>query len=137
MTNLVNLTSKSDSIGTLASILCFLHCLATPFLFAAQAGMTVEHESHPWWWSSFDMIFLAISFFAVYWSARKTSKKWVTYAFWCLWTLLAVIIFNEKLEIGHLAEELIYLPTLGLISLHFYNRHYCHCENDNCCTDHR
>ncbi len=136
MTNLLNLSSKSDIIGAMASVLCFLHCLATPILFVAQAGLASAEESRPWWWGTMDMLFLAISFFAVYWSARNTSKQWIKYAFWSLWIMLALIIVNEKLEIGHLAEELIYVPTIGLILLHFYNRHYCRCENDGCCVDH-
>ncbi|UII81297.1 MerC domain-containing protein [Flagellimonas sp. CMM7] len=135
MTNLVNLRSKSDVIGGITSTLCFLHCLAAPFLFAAQAGMVAGEESHPWWWGTLDTAFLAISFFAVYWSAKKTSKPWVKRAFWSLWLLLALIIVNEKFELMHLVEEIIYLPTVALILLHFYNRHFCRCNDDNCCAD--
>ncbi|NAS10631.1 MerC family mercury resistance protein [Flavobacteriaceae bacterium R33] len=132
----VNLTSKSDFIGVMASSLCFVHCIATPLLFVAQAGSAVAGEVHPWWWGTLDLTFLLISFFAVYWSARKTSKKWVRYAFWGLWGALALIIINEKLELWRLAEEVIYLPTIGLIFLHFYNRRYCQCEDEHCCADH-
>ncbi len=135
MTNLVQLKYKSDIIGALASTLCFLHCLATPLLFVTQAGLSMGEASHPWWWGSFDLLFLAISFFAVYWSAKDTTNRWIAYAFGFLWTLLALIVINEKLEVVHLMEEVIYLPTIGLISLHFYNRRYCHCENDSCCAD--
>ncbi|MEO0528239.1 MAG: MerC domain-containing protein [Bacteroidota bacterium] len=135
MTNLVNLTSKSDIIGAITSSLCFLHCLATPFLFVTQAGLTLGEASHPWWWGTIDIFFLTISFFAVLWSAKKTSKQWIKYSFWCLWTLLALIVLNEKSEIVHLAEIAIYFPTTGLILLHFYNRHYCRCENDDCCAN--
>ncbi|MBS9463945.1 MerC domain-containing protein [Flagellimonas sp. 389] len=131
----MNLRYKSDIIGALAGSLCFVHCLATPFFFVAQAGLAIDEASHPWWWGTLDILFLAISFFAVYWSTKNTSKSWIKCVFWSLWILLAVIVLNEKLEIGHLMEEVIYLPTLGLISLHFYNRRYCRCEDDNCCTD--
>ncbi|CAN0596127.1 unnamed protein product [Ectocarpus sp. 12 AP-2014] len=135
MTNLVNLRYKSDIIGALASTLCFIHCLATPFFFVAQAGLAIGETLHPWWWGTLDILFLAIAFFAVYWSIKNTSKPRIKYTFWLLWMLLAMIVFNEKLEIAHLAEEVIYLPTLGLISLHYYNRRYCRCEDDNCCAD--
>lgn len=134
MTNLLTLRSKSDIIGALASTLCFAHCLATPFFFVAQAGLMVGEASHPWWWGTLDLLFLAIAFFAVYWSAKHTSQPWIKYAFWCLLLVLAAIVINEKLEIAHIAEEAIYIPTLGLISLHFYNRRYCRCEDDGCCT---
>ena len=32
------LTTKSDLWGAFASGLCLIHCLATPFIFLAQAG---------------------------------------------------------------------------------------------------
>ena len=88
MLNLVNLSTRSDVIGAAASVLCFIHCLATPFLFVAHAGLTIGHESHPLWWGALDIVFLAISFFAVYWSTRNTSKKWIKYAFWFSWLFL-------------------------------------------------
>lgn len=135
MVNLVNLTSKSDIIGAITSTLCFLHCLATPLLFVTQAGLTVGEESHPWWWGTLDIVFLGISFFAVYWSTKKSSKRWIKPVFWGFWAILAGIILNEKFELLHLPEALIYVPTLGLIVLHFYNRRYCHCENERCCAD--
>lgn len=134
--NANNMTSKSDLIGIIASALCFLHCLATPLLFVAHAGFTITEESHPWWWGTLDILFLAISFFAVYWSTANTAKRWIKYGFWSLWIILTLIIVNEKWEIGHLAEEVIYLPTLGLVFLHFYNRRYCQCEDEHCCADH-
>lgn len=133
--NLISLTSRSDIIGAIASIMCFVHCVATPFIFVAHAGLTHGMESHPWWWGTIDLAFLIISFFAVYWSTRNTTKRWIKYAFWFSWVFLSLILINEKVGLWHLAEELIYLPTLGLISLHFYNRRYCRCETDNCCAN--
>ncbi|SHG68797.1 MerC domain-containing protein [Flagellimonas flava] len=135
MANLVNLSSKSDVVGAIASILCFLHCLAAPFLFVVQAGLVAGEGSHPWWWGTLDMGFLAISLLAVYWSAKKTTKGWVKVGFWGLWGVLALIILNEKMGIVHLMEQVIYLPTLGLVFLHFYNRQYCHCKDENCCAE--
>ena len=49
--------------------------------------------------------------------------------------MVALIIINEKWEIAHIAEVFIYLTTLGLVFLHFYNRRYCQCEDDKCCVD--
>lgn len=135
MTNLVNFTSKSDSIGVLASALCFLHCLATPFVFVAQTGLGKESILHPWWWSGMDMVFMAFSFFAVYWSARNTSKQQVKYALWGLWSALTLTIVNEKLEVVHVPEAVIYLLAISLISVHYYNQRYCCCEGNDCCTN--
>jgi len=125
--------NKSDIMGSLASTLCLIHCLATPFLFAAHLGGVGHHHGHhhgasPFWWQLIDIAFLVLSFGAVYWSAQKSSKKWMKYALFISWTALAFVLFNEKLELFHLAEEVIYLPTLGLIGFHLYNRKYCQCE---------
>ncbi len=133
--NLINLTSKSDVIGATASILCFVHCVATPFIFVAHAGLALGAESHPWWWGILDLVFLIVSFFAVYWSTRTTSKKWMKIALWFSWLFLSFLLLNEKLEFVHLPEALIYLPTLSLISLHFYNRRHCQHANDDCSVE--
>ena len=132
---IINFTSRSDIIGATASAMCFIHCLVTPFLFVAYSNTAIIGDTHPWWWGILDIVFLVISFFAVYWSTYNTSKQFVKYTFWTLWMLLALIIINEKWEIAHIAEVFIYLTTLGLVFLHFYNRRYCQCEDDTCCLD--
>ncbi|PRX57471.1 MerC domain-containing protein [Flagellimonas meridianipacifica] len=126
---------KSDWIGMFASGLCLVHCLATPFLFIAHAGIGIHGEAHPSWWGILDIVFLVLSFFAVYWSIRKTSQSWIKFGFGIIWLLLALIVLNEKFEMLYLPEAAIYPPTLGLIFLHFYNRRYCQCDDDTCCAD--
>ncbi|MDC6366507.1 MULTISPECIES: MerC domain-containing protein [Flavobacteriaceae] len=125
---LIQLASKSDIIGATASGLCLVHCLATPFLFIAQAGLIAGGEASPPWWGAIDLFFLIISFFAIIWSNKTTSKKWVGYALWACWLLLAFVVLNEKLSLVSLAEEAVYIPALGLVFFHLYNRKYCQCE---------
>ncbi|MEM9077324.1 MAG: MerC domain-containing protein [Bacteroidota bacterium] len=132
---LAQVSIKSDWIGMLASGLCLIHCLATPFLFIANASIGVHGENHPAWWGVLDIVFLVLSFFAVYWSIRNTSRTWIKYGFGISWLILASVVLNEKFELFHIAEEAIYPPTLGLIFLHFYNRYYCRCEDETCCVD--
>ncbi|WP_422858743.1 MerC domain-containing protein [Flagellimonas sp. S174] len=132
---LAQVSLKSDWIGILASGLCLAHCLATPFLFMAHASIGVHGEAHPSWWGTLDIVFLVLSFFAVYWSIRKTSQSWIKFGFGIIWMLLALIVLNEKFEILHLPEAVIYPPTVGLIFLHFYNRRYCQCKDETCCAD--
>ncbi len=129
--------SKSDLLGGLTSSLCLVHCLLTPFLFVAQAGISGHHHhaKGPWWWGGIDVLFLVLSLAAVYWSVQKTSKQWLKYAFVVSWLALSLVIFNEKIEGFHLPEEVIYLPTLGLIFLHLYNRKYCQCTDERCCAN--
>ena len=131
MINAINIRSKSDIIGVTASSLCFIHCLATPLLFVAHASAVAVEALHPWWWGTLDIIFLAISFFAVYWSAKNTSKRVMRFWFWSSWLVLAFVVLNEKVSIIPLFEETIYFPTMALVFLHIYNRRYCECNNEN------
>lgn len=125
---------QSDVWGSMASSLCLAHCLATPFLFAAHTGHVHGHHSSPLWWGFLDIVFIVISFMAVFWSVKNTSKKWMKPALWSFWALLAGIILNEKLQFIALAEALIYVPSIALVILHLYNRRYCQCRTENCCT---
>ena len=130
----LRLRSKSDLIGAFASILCLAHCLATPLLFIAQAEI-VDGAAHQKWWGVLDIVFLGISFAAIWWSVKTTSKKWMQNLLWLSWIVLAIVVFNEKLSLFPLAEQAIYVPTAALIFLHLYNRKYCNCTEGNCCTD--
>ncbi len=125
---------KSDLLGAIASGLCLVHCLATPFLFVAQAGMATQHGTSPVWWGLIDITLLLVSFAAVYWAAKKTSWQWMKIALTVSWVFLAMIILNEKFEGFHLAEAWIYVPTVSLVLLHLYNRKYCYCEDEICST---
>lgn len=126
------LSINSDPIGAMASGLCLLHCIATPVVFMIQPLAT--EDAAPDWWKNLDYIFLLISFFAVYWSVRNTSKSWMKYTLWVSWGVLTMAILNEKLELLSLTEFSIYIPALGLVFLHFYNRRYCQCNNEECCV---
>jgi hypothetical protein len=44
------------------------------------------------------------------------------------------LIVNEKIELFLLAEWLIYIPSLSLVTLHQYNRKYCTCYDNSCCV---
>ncbi len=122
-------TSTSDILGALASFICLVHCLLTPVLFLAHshAHSTDHHESGPVWWGAIDYLFLAISLVAISYSAKKTSLKWMPYALFLSWGLLAGYILIEKFHLFHIAHEWIFVPALGLVFLHLYNRRHCAC----------
>ncbi|NIJ45206.1 hypothetical protein FHR24_001645 [Wenyingzhuangia heitensis] len=126
---------KSDTLGALASSLCLIHCVATPFLFIAQTCATTCNGAVPHWWSFIDYIFLVISFFAVYKSTQETSISFIKPLLWFSWFVLFLIIANEKLELIILNEATIYIPALALIGLHLYNKKYCKCNVTKCCTN--
>lgn len=127
------LSNRSDSLGVFASGLCLIHCIATPLIFVLQP-LAVSEEAAPLWWKSLDYVFLVISFIAVYWSAKNTSKTWMRSALWISWVALTFAILNEKMELFHLGEISIYIPAVVLIGLHLYNQKYCKCKDEECCA---
>ncbi|NRA93638.1 MAG: MerC domain-containing protein [Psychroserpens sp.] len=125
---------QSDNVGALASTLCLIHCIATPFLFLAQTCSAACCSESPMWWSGIDFIFIGVSFFAVYWSAKTTSKGWIKKALWISWVALFVVILNEYIHLISLPEFVIYIPAIALVLLHLYNKKYCQCQDTSCCT---
>ena len=126
---------NSDTIGAFSTSLCALHCVATPFLFIAQAQYANQFDSAQVFWSSLDYLFLLISFFAVYQSTKKTTGRYIKPLFWLSWFSLFALIMNEKLELFHLPETLTYISAFSLVAIHLYNRKYCRCDSDSCCAD--
>jgi len=131
----VHINSKSDLLGISASVLCMIHCLATPFLFVAHAEMVQHSEAHPEWWEYLEIFFLVISFMAVWWSGKTTSKKWVRNLLWINWVILAFFVVNEKFSWVAIADALIYIPAIGLVILHFYNRKFFHSHEEKLLTE--
>jgi len=126
--------NNSDFIGAFASGLCLIHCIATPFIFIAQTCSATCCVEAPKWWTAIDILFIGISFFAVYWSAKNSSKSWMVNALWMSWIGLCFVILNEKLQLLSLPESIIYVPAVALVGLHLYNKKYCQCKDENCCA---
>lgn len=119
---------QSDLIGAVTSGLCVIHCVATPFLFVAQAATVLG------WWSFLDIFFIAITFLAVFTSARNTSKPWMPTALYASWTVLTLLVINEQLGLLPVAEGWKYGVAMVLIGLHLYNRKYCQCAEEPGCV---
>lgn len=126
---------KSDNLGVLTSTLCLIHCIATPFIFIVQSCSITCCDSAPTWWRFIDYFFLVISVIAIYYSTQTTTIKWMKPSLWLSWSLLFLIIVNEKVAWVSLHESFIYFPALSLIILHQYNKKYCKCNITKCCTN--
>lgn len=126
-----DLGQKSDTWGALASFLCVIHCVATPFIFVVQASSAHHSAAGPSWWGMIDYLFLAVSLVAVYFSAKDTTLSWIPTALYASWGILAFFIINERFHFLHASHALVYLPAASLILLHLYNRKYCRCEVDH------
>lgn len=130
--NTINtIKTNADFLGILASTLCLVHCVVTPLLFIWQADGAFSDNA---FWHLIEPLCFLLSGIAVYWTIKNTTKNWLKYAMAASWVLLAFLIINEKVALISLADGLIYLPTLSLIGLHFYNRQYCRCNKTSCCA---
>lgn len=127
--------NNSDSIGALASTLCLIHCLATPFIFVVQSCAASCCASAPAWWICFDYFFLTISFFAIYKSTVTTQSNFMKYLLWSFWFLLFCLIVNESIELLIINKNVLYFNAIALSSLHIYNLKYCKCNNNKCCIN--
>lgn len=127
--------NKSDKVGALASTLCMIHCIATPFLFIAQTCSSACCSATPDWWIWIDYFFLAISFFAVYKSTQTTTKNFIKPALWISWIALFIAIANERLQLINLPHSFKYISGISLVVIHLYNLKYCQCKTDQCCTN--
>jgi len=114
-------TYKADVLGSVASTMCLLHCIATPFIFLVQASNISCGAIGPWWWHALDYLFLLIGFVAIYRSNQITSLKWMPLLMYSSWALLALFIINAKASFFPMPIVMLYLPALSLIILHLYN----------------
>ncbi len=129
--------NKSNSVGAIASSICLVHCLITPILFVAKvcSASCCAAETTPTWWKMLDLLFLGVALFAVYHSAKVTTKKWIGVGLWVSWFVLALVIANEYVQFAPVYEYAIYFPSLSLVLLHVYNSRYCHCNDDSCSVE--
>lgn len=128
---------KADLLGALASGLCMVHCLATPFLFIAAACTDSCCASAPAWWRWIDVLFLVISFFAVYRSASRSDHTGWKLGLWISWVALFVFVSNEQLGILPVAHYFKYTAACSLIAFHLINLRHCRCQAKRCAVSPR
>ncbi|MEX6625954.1 MerC domain-containing protein [Tenacibaculum salmonis] len=126
--------SKSDFFGALASTLCLIHCVATPFFFMFKSCAKTCCAAAPFWWQLIDYFFLIISLLAISQVLKKTQNNWVKLLFLLSWFTLFFVIINQKTGWFTIDHTIIYYPTLSLIILHIYNSKYCQYNKNKCCT---
>ena len=130
------LKKKSDLFGAIASGLCLIHCLATPFLFFAAACADSCCAASPAWWRWIDVGFLLISFLAVFRSSRLGSNRLLKVGLWLSWFSLAIFVTNEQLGLLSVSHYFKYGSGIALITFHLLNLRHCRCQKNNCCVNH-
>ncbi len=126
---------KPDNIGAIASSLCMLHCVATPFIFIAHTCASSGCKLTPLWWQLIDYCFLSISFLAIYQSTKTTTNNLIKKLLWVNWFVLCFVVVNDKIEILQISETFRYITAISLSALHLYNLKYCQCKKNNCCAN--
>ncbi|NQX92568.1 MAG: MerC domain-containing protein [Flavobacteriales bacterium] len=126
---------KADNIGVMAGTLCLIHCMITPFIFLAKACSASCCADAPVWWQALDYLFIIVSFGAIFFATKHTSKEWMKKALWCSWSVLFVVLLFQSFSGGVLPEMFVHVPALAIVGLHFYNRRYCGCGEAMCSTE--
>ena len=130
-----NVINDFDNVGIIASSLCMIHCIGTPFLFIAKACSTSCCSEAPLWWQLIDYLFLIISFVAIYFVTKNSIHKWIKISFWITWFILLLSILNHTFPIIEAPKYFTYIPASAVIILHFYNLRFCKWREDSCCTN--
>ena len=118
---------NNDIYGIIVCTLCVLHCFATPIIFLSVAASNDNNISPPLLWKNLDYLFLVISLFIVYNSAKNTTKPIMKYILRISWLVLFLVISNEKIDVFHIPELVTYITSINLAVVHLYNYRYCRC----------
>lgn len=118
---------NNDIYGIIVCTLCALHCFATPLIFLSVAASNDNNISPPLLWKNLDYLFLVISLFIVYNSAKNTTKPIMKYILRISWLVLFLVISNEKIDVFHIPELVTYITSINLAVVHLYNYKYCRC----------
>jgi hypothetical protein len=114
-----------DLLGVVASSLCLIHCVLTPFLFFSSVLVVISPHGNegeiPLFWKALEIIFLIISFWSVRQAKRKSLQSWIGYGLYLVWTILAITVISELLHVLFLGDYLKYIAVIVLIILHLYN----------------
>ncbi|MFT5822883.1 MAG: hypothetical protein ACI8ZM_004140 [Crocinitomix sp.] len=129
---IISSKDKPDLIGAMASFLCLIHCMITPFIFVISACSKTCCSATPSWWKLIDYLFLIISFIAIYTATKRTDNKWILIGLWSSWTALLFLILNESYEWVSVNHTFVYLPAFALIIFHLYNKKSNQCNHLSC-----
>ncbi len=94
--------NSSDKYGVAASVLCMLHCSATPLLYFTQAHNLFHVNDISFLWLSMNYFFLLISSLAVYFSIQNSTKIFVKVLLFVFWLAFSFLILNEGFKGLHI-----------------------------------
>ena len=116
----VLLRQKADYVGITGSVLCIIHCLATPLV--VMSSTLLHHDAIRVGFLSLDCLFIGVNVIAV-WSASRHTSPIIGIALWGLLALFAAGLLLEDVHQGF--EYIAYAASLGLVVTHLANIRYC------------
>ncbi|MEM6525295.1 MAG: MerC domain-containing protein [Bacteroidota bacterium] len=117
---ITTINKKPDELGMLSSILCIIHCLATPILLTIlPISAAVQGQN---WWGWLDIFFLIFSSVAVILAVRRSPKAWIRVSMIISLLMLCFFIVNERFGSIEFPFDMVYLPAFALVILHVLNR---------------
>jgi len=129
------LTKKTDQLGIISSVLCIVHCIATPFFLMTFAGASLPIHGSQEWWRGLDLLFIGISLFAVFKTIQYSDFRWIKVSLFFSFILLTFFVLNERFEGIEFPFDMIYFPASALALLHLVNLRRCRCKAGCCNND--
>lgn len=110
-----------DHIGITSSILCLIHCLALPVIFAAssivaESGHHDEHHTHDGF--NWDYVFAVLAIIAVYFTARRNPHKYIR-----VFLYIGAVLFAAGVALHEFGNwyYMMHAGSVTLIATHTYN----------------
>jgi len=111
------LASRADYLGIAGSLLCLVHCVATPLLLLTSGWLR-----DPAWrlgFLSLDYVFIGLNVLAVYLASRHHASPSVKKALWSFLSLFTIALLLEEVRAAF--AYLTYAASAGLIVTHLIN----------------
>jgi hypothetical protein len=109
--------SKADVVGIIASSICIIHCVLTPFIVIVFSEVIKEK------YELLNYFFLLISLVSVVLSVKSSKDKLIKGLLIYFWIQLSLGLFFEDKNI--IFSILMYFSAIGLIGTHVLNIKYC------------
>ena len=109
--------NKADYIGIAGSVLCLIHCIATPILLMGSALAPHEHLSIGF--LSLDYLFIGVNVLAVFFATRHYAQPAIKRALWGFLTLFAAGLLLE--HTNDFFRYMGYVASAGLVITHLIN----------------
>lgn len=110
-------SNKADVVGIVASSVCIIHCLLTPFVAVLFSGILKEK------YELLNFVFLLVSLISVVLSVRSSKHNLFKGLFIYFWVQLSVALVFEDVNI--IFTLMMYFAAIGLIVTHVLNIKHC------------